>query len=193
MSRLLKDKEDKITNQYGNNHTGIDIVSKNGGVTQVKAHTKGIVIEAVDGKNIQKGAKGIESYGNYIQIKHESGYYTLYAHLKKGLKVKEKDYVEEGQIIGVMGNSGNTTGEHLHFEVRNENNIVINPTKYLIEDLPQEEAKKNMELYYRVHLLKENKWLEWVKQSSNENPKYYEYAGLYGKEIDGIQIKLVNE
>ena len=193
MSRLLKDKEDKITNQYGNNHTGIDIVSKNGGVTQVKAHTKGIVIEAVDGKNIQKGAKGIESYGNYIQIKHESGYYTLYAHLKKGLKVKEKDYVEEGQIIGVMGNSGNTTGEHLHFEVRNENNIVINPTKYLIEDLPKEEAKKNMELYYRVHLLKENKWLEWVKQSSNENPKYYEYAGLYGKEIDGIQIKLVNE
>jgi len=191
MSRLLDNKDDKITNNYGDNHVGIDIVSKNGGTTNIKAHTKGIVVKAVDGKEQKKGSTGIESYGNYVQIKHDGGYYTLYAHLKKDLKVKEGDYVDEGEIIGTMGSSGNATGIHLHFEVRNPNNYVTNPTKYLIDNLPNEQVILEQGLYYRVHLLKENKWLDWVKESTSENPKYYEYAGLYGSNIDGIQIKIV--
>lgn len=190
MSRLLKDKDYKITNNYDDNHVGIDVIGATGGTTNIAAHTSGIVIKVVDGKNQNKNSSGTDSYGNYVQIKHENGYYTLYAHLKKGLKLKEGDFVNKGDIIGVMGNSGNATGTHLHFEVRNANNYVINPTKYLTEDLPIEEKQKEKTLYYRVHLLKENKWLDWVKESSSENPKYYEYAGIYGASIDGIQIKI---
>ena len=62
-------------------------------------------------------------------------------------------------------------------------------TKYLNEDLPYERGD-DLRIYYRVHLLKDNKWLPWVMDSANEKPNYNEYAGLYGKEIDGIQIKI---
>lgn len=191
MSRILKEKENKITNPYGDGHVGVDVVSATGGETQVLAHTSGVVHAIVDSKGNQKGSTGVASYGNYVQIKHDGGYYTLYAHLRKGLKVKKGERVEKGQVLGTMGNTGNSYGEHLHFEVRNPQNYVINPTEYLENNLPNEKEEEDMKLYYRVHLLKENKWLEWVEQSDNETPKYFEYAGLYGKEIDGIQIKLV--
>ena len=189
MSRLIKDKDYKITQNYGKNHVGVDIVGTTGGSSYIKAHSDGVVYNVVDGKNNDKNSSGVNSYGNYIQLKHSDGYYTLYAHLKKGLKLKKGDVVKEGSVIGTMGNSGNSTGTHLHFEVRNPNNYVIDPTKYLNEDLPYERGD-DLRIYYRVHLLKDNKWLPWVMDSSNEKPNYNEYAGLYGKEIDGIQIKI---
>lgn len=189
MSRLIKDKDYKITQNYGKNHVGVDIVGTTGGVSYIKAHSDGVVYNVADGKNNDKNSSGVNSYGNYIQLKHSDGYYTLYAHLKKGLKLKKGDVVKEGSVIGTMGNSGNSYGTHLHFEVRNPNNYVIDPTKYLNEDLPYERGD-DLRIYYRVHLLKDNKWLPWVMDSSNEKPNYNEYAGLYGKEIDGIQIKI---
>ena len=189
MSRLIKDKDYKITQNYGDNHVGVDIVGTTGGSSYIKAHSDGVVYNVVDGKNNDRNSSGVNSYGNYIQLKHSDGYYTLYAHLKKGLKLKKGDVVKEGSVIGTMGNSGNSTGTHLHFEVRNPNNYVIDPTKYLNEDLPYERGD-DLRIYYRVHLLKDNKWLPWVMDSSNEKPNYNEYAGLYGKEIDGIQIKI---
>lgn len=192
MSRILKDKDYKVTNPYGEGHVGIDVISATGGETQVLAHTSGVVHAIVDNKGNQKGSSGVASYGNYVQIKHDGGYYTLYAHMQKGLKVKKGERVEKGQVLGTMGNTGNSYGEHLHFEVRNPQNYVINPTEYLNKDLPNE-IEKDAGLYYRVHLLKENKWLDWVKESNNETPNYNEYAGIYGKEIDGIQIKIVNK
>lgn len=57
------------------------------------------------------------SYGNYIILEHENGYYTMYAHLTKNLKVSEGQTVSRGQIIGSMGDSGSSTGTHLHFGV----------------------------------------------------------------------------
>ena len=189
MSRLIKDKDYKITQNYGKNHVGVDIVGTTGGSSYIKAHSDGVVYNVVDGKNNDRNSSGVDSYGNYIQLNHSDGYYTLYAHLKKGLKLKKGDVVKEGSVIGTMGNSGNSTGTHLHFEVRNPNNYVIDPTKYLNEDLPYERGD-DLRIYYRVHLFKDNKWLPWVMDSANEKPNYNEYAGLYGKEIDGIQIKI---
>lgn len=191
MSRILKDKDYKITNPYGDGHVGIDVISVNGGKTEVIAHTSGVVHALVDNKANEKGTTGLASYGNYVQIKHDGGYYTLYAHMQKGLKVKKGERVEKGQVLGAMGNTGNSYGEHLHFEVRNPQNYVINPTEYLEKDLPNEKQEgQNMKLYYRVHLLKEKKWLDWVEASDNETPQYYQYAGIYGKQIDGVQIKI---
>lgn len=191
MSRLIKDKDYKITGEYGKNHVGVDIVGLEGGKSYVKSHSDGIIYKIVDGKNNNKNAKGELSYGNYIQIKHKNGYYTLYAHLEKGLKYKKGDGVKKGDVIGIMGNSGNSYGIHLHYEVRNPKNFVVDPTNYIEGDLPLERGE-NVKIYYRVHLLKEKKWLPWVKESKNEKPNYDEYAGLYGKQIDGIQIKTDN-
>lgn len=188
MSRLIKDKDYKITGEYGKNHTGVDLVGTKSGISYITSHSDGIVYKVVDGKNNDKNTTGTATYGNYIQIKHKDGYYTLYAHLEKGLKLKKGDKVLKGEVIGEMGNSGNSYGTHLHYEVRNPNNFVIDPTNYIEENLPNERGDI-MQIYYRVHLLKENKWLPWVKESQNEKPNYDEYAGLYGKQIDGIQIK----
>jgi len=69
------------------------------------------------------------SYGKRIIINHGNGYETLYAHLYSYL-VRVGDRVSKGQIIGLMGNSGLSTGPHLHYEVRNAGGKV-NPTAYL--------------------------------------------------------------
>ena len=135
MSRILKDKTNQITQKYGNGHTGIDIVGKEG-LPEIIAHSDGIVYAIQDGQDNNIKATGVASYGNYVQIKHANGMYTLYAHLKKGLKVKKGQQVKKGQVLGTEGNSGNSYGVHLHFEVRNKDNYVIDPTPYIDADLP---------------------------------------------------------
>ena len=80
------------------------------------------------------------SYGNYIMIDHGkyNGYYyrTTYAHLKKGsVAVKTGQKVAQGQKIGAVGSTGNSTGWHLHFEIRRgktKNSLSpVNPKNYL--------------------------------------------------------------
>lgn len=136
MSRILKDKTNQITQAYGNGHTGIDIIGKEGW-PDIIAHSDGVVVVAVDGRDRDLNAKGVNQYGNYVQIKHPNGMYTLYAHLKKGsVKVKKGDNVTKAELLGTEGNSGVTYGPHIHFEVRNKDNYVIDPTPYIDADLP---------------------------------------------------------
>ena len=72
-------------------------------------------------------------YGNYIIIEHDNGLSTLYAHIKYGsipesIVVGKK--VRKGQQIGSIGSTGCSTGNHLHYEVR-ENNVQVDPSKYM--------------------------------------------------------------
>ncbi len=60
-------------------------------------------------------------YGNYIVVLHPNGTQTLYAHLQKSI-VLQGGRVEKGQVIGYSGNTGKSTGPHLHFEVRGAKN-----------------------------------------------------------------------
>ena len=72
-------------------------------------------------------------YGNYISIQQEDGFRALYCHLEKVL-VKSGDIIEEGQIIGTEGTSGNSTGVHLHLEIRKssyDTDDHINVAEYL--------------------------------------------------------------
>ena len=85
-------------------HSGIDIVAPKGAV--VMATANGIVASS----SYTKG------YGNYIVIEHTSSLKTLYAHLWVNL-IKAGDAVVQGQIIGLVGDTGMTTGPHLHYEV----------------------------------------------------------------------------
>lgn len=107
---------DPITGIYSF-HTGIDIKNKIG--AKVKS--------AKDGKVIFVGWQKI--YGNFIMIKHNDGYITLYAHLNS-ISVKINQVVGLGEYIGIVGNTGRTTGTHLHFEIR-KNGKLIDPLKYL--------------------------------------------------------------
>ena len=108
-------------------HTGIDI---NIGVKgkSVVAAKDGVVIVS---EALRSSSGAYKSYGEYIMIKHSNGTVTLYGHLKAGSrKVKVGQKVSKGQVIGTVGSTGNSTGTHLHFEVRVNGNPV-NPYRYL--------------------------------------------------------------
>lgn len=66
--------------------------------------------------------------GNYITIKHAHGEYSTICHIKKGtFKVKEGDYVKAGTVLASVGNSGNTMGPHIHFQVQKGPDFDIDP------------------------------------------------------------------
>lgn len=134
-NRIIEGNQLEITQIYkAGVHNGIDVVNKNYTLGNIIAHTDGVVSEARDGLGNMKGSN---SYGNYVKIKHDNGYSTLYAHLAKGtVKVAAGNKVSKGQVLGFMGDSGNSYGAHLHFEVRNESDGRIDPTPYLDADLP---------------------------------------------------------
>ena len=96
------------------NHKGTDI-GRVGYTSSVYASKAGTVIVS----------QYSSSYGNYVVISHGSGNTTLYAHMSSR-KVSVGDYVNQGDVIGITGSTGNSTGPHLHFEVT-ENGVRVNP------------------------------------------------------------------
>ncbi|MEK5059991.1 peptidoglycan DD-metalloendopeptidase family protein [Paenibacillus shunpengii] len=101
--------------RWGKQHKGIDLV----GNRSITASDEGVVTFAGQ----QSG------YGNVIIINHRNGYETVYGHLDS-IGVKEGQIVDQGQNIGIMGNTGRSTGTHLHFEIK-KNSVAQNPMKYL--------------------------------------------------------------
>ncbi|HEX3046617.1 MAG TPA: M23 family metallopeptidase [Bacillota bacterium] len=99
------------------NHEGVDLRAAYG--TKVLAAADGVVSFA--------GWEG--GYGNLIKIQHEYGYETRYGHNSR-LLVHEGQTVKKGQIISYSGNSGSSTGPHLHYEVR-VSGTPVNPVRYL--------------------------------------------------------------
>ena len=138
--RVLESGMCIITQNYKKDvHDGVDIVNTNNKgdhiLGWIVAHSDGVVV------SYRNNCTGFEkgSYGNYVKLRHNDGYYTLYAHMGYNtVRVKTGDKVKKGQILGYMGNTGYSFGGHLHFEVRNKSDIKINPTPYLNEDLPSD-------------------------------------------------------
>ncbi len=98
-------------------HTGIDIKAKLG--TPVLASADGIISKA--------SMEG--DWGNLVVITHTNGYETWYAHLS-GFKAKENQEVKKGDLIGYVGNTGRSSGPHLHYEVKH-NGQHVNPLDYI--------------------------------------------------------------
>ncbi|MEM0946659.1 MAG: M23 family metallopeptidase [Pseudomonadota bacterium] len=103
--------------RWGRMHNGADFASSHG--TPVYSTADGVVTHA--------GWEG--GYGRLIRIRHDFGFETRYAHLAR-IRVNVGDRVSRGERIGDMGNSGNSTGTHLHYEVRIEGNPK-NPMTYI--------------------------------------------------------------
>ena len=104
--------------RWGRKHKGIDIGADTG--TDIYATLDGVV----------KYAGTQNGYGNYIEISHDGGFETAYAHCDK-LLVKTGDIVSRGQIIAYVGSTGNSTGPHLHFEVK-LNGECCDPLEFVI-------------------------------------------------------------
>lgn len=88
-------------------HNGIDLVNGNPNTP---------VFAALDGEVVQAGANYYDWYGNYVVIKHNNGKWTGYAHLSR-IDVSVGQKVQKGAQIGLMGTTGPSTGEHLHFQI----------------------------------------------------------------------------
>lgn len=114
----------RITSRYGerssirvSTHTGLDIACSKG--TDIKAVAKGKIVFAQ-----RNGA-----YGNLVKIDHGNGVKTWYAHCSK-IYASIGDEVSPGDVIATVGSTGNSTGPHLHLEIR-INDVAVNPQKYL--------------------------------------------------------------
>jgi murein DD-endopeptidase MepM/ murein hydrolase activator NlpD len=100
-------------------HAGIDIATRTG--TPIMASADGVVSFS--------GRKG--SFGKVLVIDHGYGYNTFYGHCSS-LKKKVGDRVKRGDVVAYVGNTGRSTGPHLHYEVR-VNGVATNPTKYILD------------------------------------------------------------
>ncbi len=136
-------EKDVVTSKFSNNrtiivngqlqsraHTGIDLVVISILEPKICAVSSGKVVVAKAGQT---------GYGNYVVIEHNSEdgttFYTLYGHMKQGsLMVAEGTDIKVGQVLGIMGSTGNSTGAHLHFVIRiNKNSSwnAVDPYTYL--------------------------------------------------------------
>lgn len=118
---LIQPVSGTITSRFGGRrgglHTGLDIATSSG--TPIKAASAGTVIYA--------GFKG--SYGKLVIIQHTDSVQTYYAHCSR-IYVNEGQYVNQGDVISAVGSTGNSTGPHLHLEIRVNGNV-RNPQNYL--------------------------------------------------------------
>ncbi len=143
MSRFFPNYEkNKITSKFGNRtvkgvpgyHNGIDLVAMvpdgSSATDYITAHSAGTV-----------QAVGYDaSAGNYVNIQVNSGTLMVYYHLKEKSALKVGSAVKQGQIIGYMGSTGNSTGAHLHWGIKKDGKW-IDPEPYLDKDYPVEVAQ----------------------------------------------------
>lgn len=104
----------------GMKHSGVDI----------KAPMGTPVVAAAEGQVIYKGQ--LRGYGNILIVRHSEDLATVYAHLNE-IHASDHQHVRQGETIGTVGNSGQSEGAHLHFEVR-VRNVARNPLFYLSEN-----------------------------------------------------------
>ena len=109
----------RFGSRWGKTHKGVDIGANKG--TTIVAAAAGTVTVS------QYGYSG--GYGNYIMLTHGNGVQTIYGHCTD-LLVSVGEYVSQGQAIATVGNTGNSTGNHLHFEIR-VNGVAQNPQNYV--------------------------------------------------------------
>lgn len=106
-------------------HHGIDLLAPKG--TPIYAVLDGIV------EVVANGGRGWRGYGRVVFINHGNELWSLYSHCDT-IKVKMGQTVRQGEQIATVGRTGRATGNHLHFELRNKNGMVIDPMKFLPEE-----------------------------------------------------------
>ena len=131
---VLKSGFCEITQGFGgsNNHRGLDLVGANYTLDDIVSYANGTVNMVTNGYGNGHGEGVNWAYGNFVKIINDDGTVCLYAHMQY-TSVKVGQRVSKGQVIGRMGNSGNSFGAHLHWEYwsRNDYYSNIDPSPYL--------------------------------------------------------------
>ena len=159
-SEFFPPTENVVTSEYGPRwgrfHAGIDLRVKVGDTIRSAFGGKIRITKVVAGKN-RKG------YGNFVVIRHDNGLETLYGHLSKIL-VKQDQIVKAGETIGLGGNTGRSTGPHLHFEIRFLGNA-FNPGRMIDFD--------NFVVYNDTYTIKKQETFSEFTAYLNSPARYY--------------------
>jgi murein DD-endopeptidase MepM/ murein hydrolase activator NlpD len=146
--------------ENGRLHEGVDIAAPAGAPVHVA--TDGIVMRS-----------GVSStYGRFVEVLHKDGFRTFYAHLGRDAGLKRGTYVKRGVVVAYVGDSGRSTGSHLHFELRNKAGKPLNPALFMgktfaqKDDLPLKAAAK---VGRKVRLAQVSRWPEGVKSKMAAN------------------------
>lgn len=177
-------RTDPISGEAKSMHSGIDI-SGTKGQTNIIASKDGVIFAVNDGCEDGGDKSCGNQYGNYIIVQHIDNTYTLYAHLYNGsINVSVNDSVKQGQVIAKLGNSGYSTGPHLHFEVRvggSDYSSSQNPINFVSTDNTRPSAT-------------ESQILEWIGNMEGTGPvegdNYKVYADSGGVLTVGHGITL---
>ncbi len=128
---------------YSKMHRGVDFAAKRGTP----------IMSAGDGRVSFAGRNG--SYGKFLEIRHLNGFSTRYGHLHKFKKgIKKGKIVKQGDIIGFVGNTGRSTGPHLHYEVKHKRRI-INPMTLKLPSRMEVEKNEMPNFYANISLTRE--------------------------------------
>ena len=129
---VLKSGLCEITQGFVNGHRGLDLVGANYTLDDIVSYANGTVNMATNGYGNGHGEGVNWAYGNFVKILNDDGTVCLYAHMEY-TSVKVGQRVSKGQVIGRMGNSGNSFGGHLHWEFWSCNDYYknIDPSPYL--------------------------------------------------------------
>lgn len=165
--------------EWSKNHTGIDYLCPSG--TPVLAAEAGTVIFAgwKDG-----------GYGYCVFIRHSDNMVTIYEHLLKDIPVSLGQKVARSQVIGWSGSTGNSTGPHLHFEMRDVNGNPVDPMNYLHSSIekPIEPEKPKQEHPKVGGICKVVCDSAWVRDWKNVERSYLLYRGDIVYVFDDVKI-----
>lgn len=199
-------QQPRITGPYSSGHRGIDYgynagtpvyAAQAGKVTIAKGDEirQWIANSASDPFRQTSGTRQLrtEDYGNFIKIDHGNGYSTLYTHLKHGsLKVKVGDTVKQGQQIGEVGSTGNSTGNHLHWETR-RNDVTFDPFTMFEPNFTDYAAGGGDSSMTKAEMQKE---MDQLRKDRDRNWNFYtglitKIEELLGLSADGDEAKRV--
>ncbi len=128
------------TYKDGSFHKGVDLVTGRNVEDYVVAIEDGTVVNCannISGQNTSTDTKGM---GNYVILQHANGWRTRYQHMKYGsVTVTKGQTVKKGQKLGIIGNTGNSKGRHLHFDVSNsakQSNSYVSGNRYYVDPKP---------------------------------------------------------
>lgn len=138
----------------GRLHEGVDIAAPAGAPVHV----------ATDGVVLRGGVSS--TYGRFVEVAHKGGFRTFYAHLSRDAGLKRGAFVRRGVVVAYVGDSGRSTGSHLHFELRTKAGKPLNPALFMgktfarADDLPLKAAAK---VGRKVRLAQVSRWPDGVK------------------------------
>ena len=198
-----------ITSEYGgddgfrtSDHNGLDISPGTGGIGTVNviAVEAGTIIYPNNDTDIQYEDNGYYGntdgggFGNYVMIAHDDGTTTVYGHMaKNSIIVRTGDKVEQGQVIGKIGNSGSSTGAHLHFGVM-INGSYVDPSNYISatntrpkskygNTITGDSNKQSVCLTLKANGISENGVIALMTNINHESSFNYEALGDYSNGV----------